>query len=134
MERTSMTSNYQSNTHVQDTVEGMKNKVMERASDMGSALQSAPDGVSDLIRRYPIPALLIGLGVGFLVGRGLGMARTTSHTRSRAEIAASQAEAGFPDAMIQCLRCGEMVRQADMVQHSTVCSGTGRAGHGGSPA
>jgi hypothetical protein len=35
--------------------------------------------------------------------------------------------------MIQCVRCGELVRQRDMVSHSTMCTGTGITGHGGSP-
>jgi hypothetical protein len=33
--------------------------------------------VTGLIRRYPIPAVLIGLGIGLLVGRSLGKATRT---------------------------------------------------------
>ena len=35
-----------------------------------------------------------------------------------------QREAGYPDALIQCLQCGQMIRQADMVSHSTACRGS----------
>lgn len=45
-----------------------------------------------------------------------------------------QQDTGFPNAIIQCIRCGENVRQADMVSHSTTCTEKGRPGHGGSTA
>jgi hypothetical protein len=32
-------------------------------------LHGMAEGVTDLIRRYPLPAILVGVGVGFLVGR-----------------------------------------------------------------
>jgi len=35
-------------------------------------LSGMMDDVTDLIRRNPVPALLIGMGIGFLVGRTLG--------------------------------------------------------------
>jgi hypothetical protein len=34
-------------------------------------LQGIASDVTDLVRRYPIPALLIGLGVGYLIARSL---------------------------------------------------------------
>ena len=41
--------------------------------------------VTGLIRRYPIPAVLIGLGIGLLVGRSLGKAtRTPAEARGPA--------------------------------------------------
>jgi hypothetical protein len=35
------------------------------------------EDLSGLIRRYPVPALLIGLGLGFVLGRSLGTRQTT---------------------------------------------------------
>jgi hypothetical protein len=35
-------------------------------------LSGMMDDVTDLIRRNPVPALLIGIGIGFLIGRTLG--------------------------------------------------------------
>jgi hypothetical protein len=35
-------------------------------------LSGMMDDVTDLIRRNPVPALLIGMGIGFLIGRTLG--------------------------------------------------------------
>jgi hypothetical protein len=32
-------------------------------------LHGMAEGVTDLIRRYPLPAILVGVGMGFLVGR-----------------------------------------------------------------
>ena len=32
------------------------------------------------------------------------------------------AEAGFLDATIECVRCGQLVRQADMVSHAATCA------------
>jgi hypothetical protein len=94
----------------------------------GSLLPEVPGGVAEIIRRHPLPALMVGLGLGFLLGRSC--AWTTEASNSQGNLDAS--EAGFPDALIQCLRCGEMVRQADMVSHSTTCRGTGMLSHGGS--
>ncbi|HXH10000.1 MAG TPA: hypothetical protein VNP04_09610 [Alphaproteobacteria bacterium] len=105
-------------------------KVAKMAIGTGGALQDLPSEVTRLVQRYPVPALLLSLGVGFALGYGLGMARP----RTLGESAGlGSAEAGYPDAVIQCLRCGQMVRQGDMVQHSTVCTGPGLPGHGGSP-
>jgi hypothetical protein len=82
-----------------------------------------------LIRRYPVPSLLAGIGVGFLLARRFGTMHMTSQGGE------DQRETGYPSATIQCVRCGQMVRQSDMVSHSTTCPGTGSpVGHGGSPA
>jgi hypothetical protein len=132
MERTTVDD--PSHTRAQDTAETTKTRVMETAAGVGRSLQSAPGELTALIRRHPIPALLIGLGVGFLLGRSLSLGWMTAPGRTAAETGSEAAEAGFPQAMIQCMRCGQMVRQADMVHHSTVCSGAGLPGHGGSPA
>jgi hypothetical protein len=97
-------------------------------SRAGAALPELPGGLAELIRRHPLPSLMVGLGLGFLLGRTC----VWSGEESTAERSLDQSEAGYPDALIQCLSCGEMVRQADMVSHSTTCRGTGRLSHGGS--
>jgi hypothetical protein len=94
----------------------------------GSFIPGVPGELAELIRRHPLPALLVGVGLGFLLGRSCTWTPEESSSQGNRE----QNEAGYPDALIQCLRCGQMVRQADMVSHSTTCRGTGRLSHGGS--
>jgi hypothetical protein len=94
----------------------------------GALLPELPGGLAELIRRHPLPSLMVGLGLGFLLGRSCAWTATESSTEKKRD----QSEAGYPDALIQCLRCGQMVRQADMVSHSTTCRGTGMLSHGGS--
>jgi uncharacterized protein YjbJ (UPF0337 family) len=105
-------------------------KVSEMATGTGGALQGLPYEVAGLVQRYPVPALLLSLGLGFVLGYGL---RTATPRTSGEPSGIGPAESGYPDAVIQCLRCGQMVRQGDMVHHSTVCTGQGLLGHGGSP-
>jgi len=94
----------------------------------GRRLPEIPGGLADFIRRYPLPSLVVGMGLGFLVGRSCArMWGTASNEES-----IDQSAAGYPDANIQCSRCGQMVRQADMVSHSATCRGTGVLSHGGS--
>jgi uncharacterized protein YjbJ (UPF0337 family) len=91
-------------------------------------LPELPSGLAGLIRRYPVPSLMVGMGLGFLLGRRLG--RTDG-----AEVedeSGHQSEAGYPDALIQCSRCSQMIRQADMVRHSATCTGSGTRTTGGS--
>jgi len=94
----------------------------------GALLPELPGELAEFIRRHPVPSLMVGLGLGFLLGRSSMWAADESST----EESLDQSEAGYPDALIQCLRCGQMVRQADMVSHSTTCRGTGMLSHGGS--
>jgi hypothetical protein len=94
----------------------------------GSLVPEIPGGLSEFIRRHPLPSLMVGLGVGFLLGRSCAWTAEESSQGDRHD----ESEAGYPDARIQCLRCGQMVRQADMVSHSTTCRGTGMLSHGGS--
>jgi uncharacterized protein YjbJ (UPF0337 family) len=112
---------------VTDTVKGTGSYLQERG------VAQLPGDLAGLVRRYPVPALLLGLGVGFLLGRSLGRAWTAPEATAGRQASAGAAEAGYPEAVIQCVRCGQMVRQAEMVQHSTTCSGPGLPGHGGSP-
>jgi hypothetical protein len=49
------------------------------------------------------------------------------------EKSARQYEAGYPEAVIQCSKCGQQVRQADMVSHSASCTGQTISSHGGTP-
>jgi len=115
-------------TKVQGMATAAASSVTGTVSNAGTYLQDMPGDFVGLIRRYPIPALLVGLGVGFLLARSLGQ----SIMRDR-QIRAREREEGYPDATIQCVRCGQMVRQSDMVEHSATCPGTtAPVGHGGS--
>jgi uncharacterized protein YjbJ (UPF0337 family) len=58
-------------TAVTDAVAGAGTYIQEK--DM----QALPGDLAELIRRHPVPALLIGLGIGFVLGRSLGTGRTT---------------------------------------------------------
>jgi uncharacterized protein YjbJ (UPF0337 family) len=104
--------------------------VADTVARAGAFLPELPSGLAGLIRRYPVPSLMVGLGLGFLLGRSL--ARTSGADAE--EASSRQSEAGFPEALIQCSQCGQMVRQANMVSHSATCSGPGLPSHGGSPA
>jgi uncharacterized protein YjbJ (UPF0337 family) len=57
-------------TAVTDTVAGTGTSVQE------TGVQALPGDLVEIIRRYPVPALLIGLGIGFVLGRSLGTGRT----------------------------------------------------------
>jgi uncharacterized protein YjbJ (UPF0337 family) len=58
-------------TAVADTVAGVGPHVQEKG------LQGLSGDLTDLIRRYPVPALLVGLGIGFVLGRSVGQRPTT---------------------------------------------------------
>jgi len=104
-----------------------------KVGSAGAYLPEMPGDFAGLIRRYPIPSLLVGLGVGFLLGRSLGSGLMGSMGGQDWEERARQREAGYPDATIQCVRCGQMIQQSDMVSHSATCPGTGTpVSHGGS--
>jgi uncharacterized protein YjbJ (UPF0337 family) len=116
-------------TKVQDMATAAATSVTSTVSGAGTYLQDMPGDFVGLIRRYPIPSLLVGIGVGFLLARSFGSMLMTSQGGE------DQRETGYPNATIQCLRCGQMVRQSDMVGHSAICPGTGSpVGQGGSPA
>jgi uncharacterized protein YjbJ (UPF0337 family) len=121
-------------TKVQHMASSAATSMASTVGDAGTYLQDVPSEISGLIRRYPIPSLLVGLSVGFLLGRSLGQMPLMSRHGSEGQPDAQQGETGYPDAVIQCVRCGEMVHQRDMVSHSTTCTGTGVSSHGGSPA
>jgi hypothetical protein len=94
----------------------------------GQYLPEVPNGLAGLVRRYPVPSLMVGLGLGFLLGRSLGwVSDAEGESDGRQE-----REAGYPDALIQCSRCGQMIRQADMVRHPVTCTGAGVPTTGGS--
>jgi uncharacterized protein YjbJ (UPF0337 family) len=57
-------------TAVTDTVAGVGTYVQDKG------VPGLSGDLTDLIRRYPVPALLIGLGIGFVLGRSVG----TRHT------------------------------------------------------
>jgi hypothetical protein len=58
-------------TAVTDTVAGAGTYLREKG------VQTLPDDLAGLIRRHPVSALLIGLGIGWLLSRTLGKASTT---------------------------------------------------------
>jgi uncharacterized protein YjbJ (UPF0337 family) len=58
-------------TAVTDTVARAGTYVQEKG------VQALPGDLAGLIRRYPVPAVLIGLGIGFWLSRTLGKASTT---------------------------------------------------------
>jgi uncharacterized protein YjbJ (UPF0337 family) len=86
------------------------------------------------VRRHPLPMLLIGAGVGVLLGRSLWRAGRPPAGGQGQQPAARLADAGFLDATIQCVRCNQMVRQADMVSHATTCSTPGLPSEGSTRA
>jgi uncharacterized protein YjbJ (UPF0337 family) len=101
--------------------------VTDTVARAGTFLPEIPSGLAGLIRRHPVPSVLVGMGLGFLLGRAFaGMGAEGGDESSR------QSEAGYPDALIQCSRCNQMIRQADIVSHSTTCTGSGARAHGGS--
>ena len=57
-------------TAVTDTVAGAGTYVQEKG------VQALSGDLAGLIRRYPIPALLMGLGLGFVLARSLGTRQT----------------------------------------------------------
>jgi uncharacterized protein YjbJ (UPF0337 family) len=58
-------------TAVTDTVAGVGTYVQDKG------VQGLSGDLTGLIRRYPVPALLIGLGIGLVLGRSLGKAAPT---------------------------------------------------------
>jgi uncharacterized protein YjbJ (UPF0337 family) len=57
-------------TAVTDTVAGAGTYLQ------GKGMQALPGDLAELIRRYPVPALLIGVGIGFVLARSLGTRQT----------------------------------------------------------
>jgi uncharacterized protein YjbJ (UPF0337 family) len=110
---------------VTDTVAGAGTYVR------GKGVQALAGDLAGLIRRYPVPALLIGAGVGVLLGRSLWRTGGPSARGEGQPPGTRMAEAGFLDATIQCVRCGQIVRQADMVSHATTCAVPGLPSQGG---
>jgi uncharacterized protein YjbJ (UPF0337 family) len=66
----------------QQTAATAASTVTDTVKSAGAYLQEKGMGqitgdLTALVRRYPLPSLLIGLGIGFLLGRSLGKARTS---------------------------------------------------------
>jgi uncharacterized protein YjbJ (UPF0337 family) len=114
-------------TAVTDTVLGAGTRAQ------GTGVQALPGEFVGLIRRYPVPAVLIGLGVGLLLGRRLWQTGGPPAAGQGQQGGARLAEGGFLDATIQCVRCGQIVRQADMVSHATTCAVPGLPSQRGTP-
>jgi hypothetical protein len=56
-------------TKVQDTISKAVTAVTEAATRAGTQVPSLPGELPGLIRCYPIATLLVGLGIGYLLGR-----------------------------------------------------------------
>ena len=52
--------------------ESTRDEARHLAGQVAHTAENAWDGLGDVIRRHPVPSLLIALGVGFLLGGGLG--------------------------------------------------------------
>jgi hypothetical protein len=66
----------------QETASTAASTVTDTVKGTGAYLQGKDMGqitgdLTALVQRYPIPSLLIGLGIGYLLGRSLGKARTS---------------------------------------------------------
>jgi uncharacterized protein YjbJ (UPF0337 family) len=66
----------------QETASTAASTVTDTVKGTGAYLQGKDVGqitgdLTALVQRYPIPSLLIGLGIGYLLGRSLGKARTS---------------------------------------------------------
>jgi len=57
-------------TAVTDTAAGVRTYAQEKG------LQGLSEDLTQLIRRYPVPALLVGLGIGFVLARTIGTRQT----------------------------------------------------------
>lgn len=102
--------------------------VSDTVTRVGRYLPEVPSGLAGLVRRYPVPSLMVGMGLGFLLGRNLGWVSDAEEE----EESRQQREVGYPNALIQCSRCGQLIRQVDMVRHSATCTGSEVPTTGGS--
>jgi ElaB/YqjD/DUF883 family membrane-anchored ribosome-binding protein len=53
--------------------ESTRSGASDLASNVADRASNAVDSLGDVIRRNPVPSLLIALGVGFMLGSSLGM-------------------------------------------------------------
>jgi uncharacterized protein YjbJ (UPF0337 family) len=67
-------------TKVQGIATAAATSVAGTVGRTGTYLQDLPADVMSLIRRHPIPSLLVGVGVGFLLARSLGQMQDYEHT------------------------------------------------------
>jgi hypothetical protein len=137
---------------VQETMEGAKSAIDTIVETVKLTVDETVErvkGTADLIdqvQQYPWIMLGSAILMGYILG---GLARETFsapdrmpdrphpnntsahdvHERSEAH----QQEAKYPEAMIQCATCDQLIRQADMVQHSATCMRQGSPSHGGTP-
>ena len=68
-------------TEAAGTAAAKAQEVAGAAAGVGSyvqdrGVQGLSEDLTGLIRRYPVPALLIGLGIGYVLGRSLGSGQT----------------------------------------------------------
>jgi ElaB/YqjD/DUF883 family membrane-anchored ribosome-binding protein len=53
--------------------ESTRDEAQHLAGQVAHTAENAWEGLGDVIRRHPVPSLLIALGVGFMLGSSLGM-------------------------------------------------------------
>jgi hypothetical protein len=66
----------------QETASTAASTVTDTVKGAGAYLQEKGMGqitgdLAALVRRYPLPSLLVGLGIGYVLGRSLGKVRTS---------------------------------------------------------
>jgi ElaB/YqjD/DUF883 family membrane-anchored ribosome-binding protein len=126
---------------VQETVEGAKSavdtvveSVKLTVEETGERVKTAAD-LLDQVRQNPWimlgGAILLGYTLGSLAG-SVSSAPGRMPDRSRRDNAsapdghkpseAHQYAGGSPAAVVACATCGQMVRQADMADHSVTCT------------
>jgi ElaB/YqjD/DUF883 family membrane-anchored ribosome-binding protein len=124
---------------VDSAMEGFK-QVQETVDEAKSAIDRLIESVKDTatemveeVKQNPWlmvgSAGLLGYILGSLTSERLSLPGVMKQRADRTHERAS----GYPEAVIQCSKCGQMVRQADMVGHSTACTGQGLSSHGGTP-
>ena len=120
---------------VQETVEGAKSAIDKLIESVRETANDMVDGVKENPWLMVGSAGLLGYILGSLAGERsslLGRTKQRGH-ESRPDANIHEQARGYPEALIQCSKCGQMIRQADMVSHSASCTGQGLPSHGGTP-
>ena len=131
---------------VDSAMEGFKQvqgTVEEARSSIDRLIESVKGTVNDMVDSVKQnPWLMVGSAglLGYILGSMaserssfLGKTKREADGDRRRAHGIHQQASGYPEAVIQCSKCGQMVRQADMVNHSATCTGHGLSSHGGSP-
>jgi ElaB/YqjD/DUF883 family membrane-anchored ribosome-binding protein len=121
---------------VDSAMEGFKQvqgTVAEAKSAIDRLIESVKETANDMVDGVKQnPWLMVGSAglLGYILG-SLASERLSSLATTKRAHDTHQEASGYPEAVIQCSKCGQMVRQADMVNHSAICPGHGLSSHGG---